>query len=124
MNMREEFEKWVLSDYNLCGSDRAFLDKDISGEYVWPAIRIAWKLWQAAQPKWIKCSEQMPPENVLVVIADQNSYGVYGSAVATRRAGYFHPAEGLKASNYDGGAIVEIDMEVTHWMPLPNPPEE
>ena len=26
---------------------------------------------------------------------------------------------GLEASNYDGGAHISLDMEVTHWLPLP-----
>ena len=31
--------------------------------------------------------------------------------------------DGLEASNYDGGAHISLDMEVTHWMPLPEPPK-
>lgn len=31
---------------------------------------------------------------------------------------------GLDAYNYDGGATITVDVEVTHWMPLPEPPNE
>lgn len=110
MNTREGFEKWVLSDYNLCGSDRAFLDKDISGEYVWPAIRIAWKIWQAAQPKWIKCSEP-PEEECSVLLLDSNQ------VVWT---GIYFPD--------DGGFQLDLgddrDVTFTHYMLTPNLPEE
>ena len=40
-------------------------------------------------------------------------------------SGSFHPnTDGLDASNYDGGACITLEMNPTHWMPLPEPPKD
>ena len=28
----------------------------------------------------------------------------------------------IRAENYDGGAVISLDQNVTHWMPIPEPP--
>ncbi|BEH73342.1 DUF551 domain-containing protein [Edwardsiella tarda] len=130
MNMREEFEKWyqVQDGAPDVKELRDIFKLDEDGEYYFLGTHLGWQAWQAAwqaaQPKWIKCSDQMPPENVIVTIADAGYGQLYACAVASMSNGEFYPVQGLTASNYDGGAIVDIDMEVTHWMTLPNPPEE
>lgn len=70
---------------------------------------------------WISVSERMPDEGQEVVIADTGHGCIYAGAVATYIAPHFYLMEGLEASNYDGGAIITIDFEATHWLPLPKP---
>ncbi|ELM3660053.1 DUF551 domain-containing protein, partial [Edwardsiella piscicida] len=64
--------------------------------------------WQAAQPKWIKCSEP-PNEECGVLILDNDEISW---------TGIYFPTLGFETdtTGYPG--------EFTHWMPLPNPPEE
>ncbi|EKN4696950.1 DUF551 domain-containing protein [Yersinia ruckeri] len=73
---------------------------------------------------WIKCSDQMPEDDQVVVIINSGHGFLYEAAVVTRRGPHFDLMDGLEASNYDGGAVVRLDMEATHWMPLPAAPEK
>ncbi|CNI92182.1 Protein of uncharacterised function (DUF551) [Yersinia intermedia] len=73
---------------------------------------------------WIKCSDQMPEDDQVVVIINSGHGFLYEAAVVTRRGPHFDLMDGLEASNYDGGAVVRLDMEATHWMQLPAAPEK
>ncbi|HHH1650977.1 TPA: DUF551 domain-containing protein [Yersinia enterocolitica] len=73
---------------------------------------------------WIKCSDQMPEDDQVVAIVDAGHGCFYGGAVVSRSGPNFHLIGGLSAENYDGGAVVELDMEATHWMPLAAAPEK
>lgn len=74
--------------------------------------------------EWIKCSERMPDDDTEVVVADIDHGQIYSAAAAWFIHGRFSLMEGLSASNYDGGAIIEINFPINHWMPLPEPPTE
>lgn len=65
---------------------------------------------EANVPKWTLCSDKMPAELVAVIvfIPDQD---YVGSAVWEKSEGWYE--------NFEGELI---DSEVTHWMPLPSPP--
>lgn len=74
---------------------------------------------------WIACSERMPEEDTYNVVADIGSEGnIYCAAAAWFIHGNFSPMDGVSASNYDGGASIEIDMHISHWMPLPAAPQQ
>ncbi|CFB71469.1 Protein of uncharacterised function (DUF551) [Yersinia enterocolitica] len=73
---------------------------------------------------WIKCSDRMPEDDQVVVIINSGHGFLYEAAVVTRRGPHFDLMDGLEASNYDGGAVVRLDMEATHWMQLPAAPEK
>lgn len=73
---------------------------------------------------WIKCSEKMPEDGSVVCIADADSGYIYEACCAYYSKGEFSVMRGLEASNYDGGALVEITLEPTHWFALPYPPED
>lgn len=79
--------------------------------------------YSAAEEKlrqpWIKCKDRMPEDDQTVVIVDAGHGCLYGGAVVSWSGSHFYLIGGLSAENYDGGAIVELDMEATHWMPLP-----
>ena len=78
--------------------------------------------------EWISVKERLPEdaENVLAIDCE---YGIsFGGdcAVANYNAKSWHAStELLDASNYDGGAEVELDKQacITHWMPLPEGPK-
>lgn len=70
--------------------------------------------------EWIKCEDKMPDEDTYAVIAEIGSEGdIYCAAAAWFINGIFVPMDGLSASNYDGGALIEINMHISHWMRLP-----
>lgn len=65
--------------------------------------------------EWIKCSERMPEEGADVIVYDglrqvhEGCYFQYGDSVVWEIPSY-NPS-------YYG------EVNVTHWMPLPEPPE-
>lgn len=74
---------------------------------------------------WVACSERMPEEDTYNVVADIGSEGnIYCAAATWFIHGNFSPMDGISASNYDGGASIEINMHISHWMPLPTPPQK
>ncbi len=75
--------------------------------------------------QWIKCSERMPEEDSYVVAAEIGSATLYSFVASWFLHGRFNLMEdGLSASNYDGGACISMNLSITHWMPLPEPPQE
>lgn len=77
------------------------------------------------QDGWVACSERMPEEDTYNVVADIGGDGnIYCAAAAWFIHGNFSPMDGISASNYDGGASIEIDMHISHWMPLPAAPQK
>ncbi|WP_143712123.1 DUF551 domain-containing protein [Yersinia intermedia] len=77
---------------------------------------------QVPLSSWINCIDQMPEDDQVVVIINSGHGFLYEAAVVTRRGPHFDLMDGLEASNYDGGAVVRLDMEATHWMQLPAAP--
>jgi len=66
---------------------------------------------------WIKCSEQMPPEKTGVLVAtEMDGPGDWRMKWATFVPG--HPDAD------DGWLIPGASWMPTHWMTLPEPPEE
>ena len=55
---------------------------------------------------WVKCSERMPEDGSSVLVVDQNGIDL-----------------GFK---YDGDDwfLADAEREITHWMPLPAPPQD
>lgn len=64
--------------------------------------------------EWFKCSELMPEESGdIIVVSD----GLVMSGISySRKKGFY-----LQALEYDADEPVD---DVTHWMPLPEPPGE
>lgn len=64
--------------------------------------------------EWIKCSERMPEETGDIIVACSD--GIVMSGISySRRKGFY-----IAALEYDDDEPV---TDVTHWMPLPEPPE-
>ncbi|AYP69230.1 hypothetical protein Edno5_0058 [Edwardsiella phage Edno5] len=88
------------------------MSRDDDGVYEWQDVRLAWLAWQAAQPKWIKCSERVPEQGgrYWCYIEDQNSLG---------KSNY----QWNCSWNGDIWSDKELTGRVTHWMPLPTHPD-
>lgn len=111
MNMRGEFEKWLSS----CLGSFVDMSRDDYGVYQLQDVRLAWMAWQAAQPKWIKCSEQMPPLGELVLVV---------ASVPGTMLRNLYEWDGNVWRDF-AGRLNPLGRDlVSHWMPLPNPPEE
>jgi hypothetical protein len=65
-------------------------------------------------PNWIKTSEKMPPENTPVLMwAD-------GEACVAS----YHRVENQEQEGYNLDALLwRVVNNVTHWMPIPEPPK-
>ena len=69
-------------------------------------------------PQWIPCSERMPEDNreVLVHCAFADEYGSWTGAG-------FHVPAGWKSQDSMIMDDIPIAFPVTHWLPLPVPPQ-
>ncbi|EOV0997629.1 DUF551 domain-containing protein [Edwardsiella piscicida] len=126
MNMREEFEKWyqVQDGAPEVKEFRDIFKLDENGEYYFLGTRLGWQAWQtawqAAQPKWIECSDRRP--DIEGKFITDGTYGVGTSFFDPSWSNVFQDC----ASNNDEG-MEDFEgriFRVTRWMPLPNPPEE
>ncbi|MDG9785311.1 DUF551 domain-containing protein [Metapseudomonas otitidis] len=66
--------------------------------------------------QWIKCSERMPKPNQEVLVYRKGNRASHGPFFAKAKNREMHPWEYL-----DGDTCY---MAITHWMPLPEPPED
>lgn len=64
--------------------------------------------------KWIKCSEQMPEETDDIIVACSDGIVISGISYSSRKGFY------MAALEYDSDVPIK---DVSHWMPLPEPPE-
>lgn len=73
---------------------------------------------------WISVEDRLPKDGQLVVAAKVYEYSDEpDAAVCWFLNGIFVANnEALEAENFDGGAVIQLDIEPTHWMTLPPPP--
>lgn len=100
---REAFEAYIKSEYPM-GEQLA---KDY-GKTLCELYSSEWKAWQAAKAdavQWISVEDELPSANLLVLGMSQtprNIFNIYGVV-----------------------ALDEFEeADVTHWMPLPDAPQE
>lgn len=67
--------------------------------------------------RWIPCSERMPEESGWYLVAVKRWYD--GKTVT--KAAIWNEVDWL---SYEIGIMIETTPRVTHWQPLPEPPEE
>jgi len=81
-----------------------------SGEYAYDHIEFAWEMWQAraAQSEWISVEERLPETETSVLVFTERGY-IFSSWASNEDVFWFY--------NEDE------DDRVTHWQPLPEPPE-
>jgi hypothetical protein len=70
---------------------------------------------QQVRNKWIKCKDQMPEDDVVLLYIPCPYIDTINF-----ETGYFAEAEGKWSTS---ARSYELD-EITHWKPLPQPPEE
>lgn len=72
-------------------------------------------MWQKEQTGWIKCSERLPDIGERVLVYAPNSHAIFMVAYRNMRGTW-------KNSN---GNYVHGDSDfITHWMPLPDKPQQ
>lgn len=67
---------------------------------------------------WIPCKDRYPDEDVVVL-----AYTVTDTQKIAIESAYWNNEEGW-CSTFGGENMSEYSIEVTHWMPLPEPPAE
>ena len=110
--MRKAFEHWARGELGWGSGD--FVRSE--NTYRHSCTQYAWEIWQAAltPSPWIPCSERLPTEAGLPYIVCNRRRQVMEAT--------FVPFDsGSPLWVYDGGTMNEAD--VTHWMPMPEPPE-
>ncbi|EFI0568147.1 DUF551 domain-containing protein [Escherichia coli] len=77
------------------------------------ALKVAMRNYPVTPDSWISCSERMPEETGdIIVVSD----GIVMSGISySRRDGFY-----ISALDYDDDEPIG---GVTHWMPLPEPPQ-
>ncbi|WP_342029975.1 DUF551 domain-containing protein [Escherichia coli] len=77
------------------------------------ALKVAMRNYPGTPDSWISCSERMPEETGdIIVVSD----GIVMSGISySRRDGFY-----MAALEYDDDEPID---GVTHWMPLPEPPQ-
>lgn len=76
---------------------------------------------EARQPRWIPCSERLPEMKAWVLVYVPRWSGVSLAEYSYSRNGKDHFGVIQAIGSIDD---VSYDVRVTHWMPLPAPPEE
>ena len=74
---------------------------------------------EAQVPKWISVEERLPEGEVIALCNDPGAY-CYGEYIV----GYVSPYNELEGVGFRAENDYELLDGVTHWMPLPEPPEE
>lgn len=83
-----------------------------NGTELVPIFRM--KQWfEAHKQRWIPCSERMPKDGQDVLIWDNID--------KTSFTGHYVWCDGWTVDGYD---VNRFHFDITHWMPLPEPPEE
>ena len=110
-NLDERNPDWTAEDYVEECEDAAFYssiedfiaDHDYEIEMMMFAPEIV-----PDEPQWIPCSERLPERHIYVLCAGRDGIGILRY---------------IGEKWLDGEAHVYTMNEITHWMPLPEPPE-
>ena len=95
---KEKYPELYKDVFDEDGDDRAII-----------GYSFAWSAWRAAKsqavPKWISVKDNLPPANILVLGMSQARSNIFNV--------------------YNVMALDEFEeADVTHWMPLPDAPQE
>lgn len=109
---------WLVSNGKLCLN--AALLRDVPAEFIAELINAWPQLSAALQAGWVRVEERLPTHihSVLMrVVAD----GLVISDTPYTEIGIYNDKRGKWQMNYGDD---DIDVSVTHWQPLPAPPEK
>ncbi|MFC2534110.1 MAG: DUF551 domain-containing protein [Neisseria elongata] len=109
---RKAFEEWYASTYLPTPAHGRTFYKYPTGVYHLQHTQDAWQTWQAraAQSEWISVEERLPEVNG-TYLGFNNNAGMVGAVKFYK----CHTGKGL----FHDHRI----LNVTHWQPLPEPPE-
>ena len=95
----EELQQYVATDFEMTNQVDEFNEH-------WDTFRAGWQAAKAqAVPAWISVKDNLPPENILVLGMSQTPRNIFNI--------------------YNVMALDEFEeADVTHWMPLPDAPQE
>ena len=136
---REAFQNFCEQNFDVERHEQTYFDEQTQsyendlGECT-ESINMAWSAWQAkaqAVPEWISVEDKLPE-------TEPNTDGVVCAVVCSLgnvyRARYMHDVDiGVDtkywsefAVNYNGREYehYEINAKISHWMPLPDAPQE
>ena len=115
---RAKFEEWY---YDSIGDTRFPLDKYENGCYCNPNAEDMFTAWcaaksRAAQSEWISVEDRLPEIGTRVLLCGRyEGKGI----IAYCAIGYFDG----KTYREHWGADINATAAITHWQPLPEPPE-
>ncbi|EQA3420201.1 DUF551 domain-containing protein [Cronobacter dublinensis] len=73
--------------------------------------------------EWIKCSERMPENDDYVLVADFDAH--YTSCEPNYQIACYGDWFKNNYPSWDNGDGLGVNLKtITHWMPLPAPPDE
>ena len=109
---REAFEAWFESRYGANFMQFA-LDLDM---YVDKHTQTCWEAWQAAKAQavqeWISVEDNLPNRQVNVLVASKHDFICIASLTNNHKNNKFYDGDGFAINS------------ITHWMPLPEPPNK
>lgn len=117
---REAFEAWVTRAWQ---EDSARKEPD--GSYYHPETEMQFSAWcaaknHAAQSKWISVDDRMPEHHSLILAAWRPLKGC-----SYRVDAFIYDAISQEYSSLNSGNKLNNKVaSVTHWQPLPEPPEQ
>lgn len=119
---RKAFEEWYASTYLPTPMHGRTFNKYPTGVYCLQHVQDAWQAWQAraAQSEWISVEDRMPEidEFVLVLRAWDGKL-----SQCVDKLELHHDCEEPEGKQDWYDFLYSYICEVTHWQPLPEPPE-
>ena len=107
---RKAFEEWYASTYLPTPARGRTFNKYPSGVYCLQHAQDAWQAWQAraAQSEWVSVKDKLPDIETTVLVCNEHGEIFLSWASDVDVFWFFNEEE---------------DNRVTHWQPLPEPPE-
>ena len=122
-NLDENKPDWTAEDYAVACEDAEFYSsiEDFIAEH---DDEIEMMMFAPElvpdEPKWIPCAERMPEDKVPVLFVWRSQNG----NVSVLHGWHFEIRSLGSAWHQSGMGMHRPDNEVTHWMPLPEPPKD
>ena len=101
----EELQQYIALDSEM------ELQVDEFNEH-WDTFRAGWEAKAQAVPEWISVDDRLPNRQVNVLVASKHDFVCIASLTNNHKNNKFYDGDGLAINS------------ITHWMPLPDVPQE